>query len=140
MLHVQQQPKQELYALPALDRLKCEQLCNLDGEVIAMLSMQASQELQQQLASLQAAVSDKETALASQAEAFTADKTALQQQLDDLSQQLKASDSERQDLNAQRDQLQAKCAKFQQVSLCPAAYACQMHRAQPQRDADVQHT
>ena len=77
--------------------------------------MQASAELQQQLASLKTALSEKETSLTSQAEAFAADRSTLQQELKDLAQQLKIAEAGKEDLNAQQDHWKAKCAKFQQV-------------------------
>ena len=77
--------------------------------------MQANQQLQQQIDTLQQEASSKATISSNQAQALEAEKTALQQELNGLSQKLKAAEIGNSELQEQQDQWKSKCSKYQQV-------------------------
>ncbi len=80
-----------------------------------MTALQANQELQQQVDSLQEEAAQRAASFSSQAEGTAADKAALQQDLSELSQALKAAESGQADLRNDQEQWKSKCSKLQQV-------------------------
>lgn len=79
--------------------------------------MQANQELQQQIETLNQEISEKATSFSNQAEAFEAEKAALRQDLAGLAHQVKAAESGNVELQEQLETWTSKCSKYQQVCL-----------------------